>query len=723
MILLYRIIIFTTSIGSWLLGFFVYRTSPKKKPNRMWFILCLAIGIWSFGYAFSTTLKILDKDYLLAVSRISHSVGALIPAFLFHFAYVWIKMSKLTKRALIACYCSCIVVSLLTLTPFVVIDLVPKMFLLYYPVGRIGYLIYSVNFIFWGIYVHYFLFRGYKKTVGFERSQLQYLLIGSAVGFFGGAACFPLVFGIKITPYPTVLILVYLITTTYSIVRYRLMDIRIAVTRAGIFLFVYTFVLGVPFLLGYKYSLWQAAIWVMFILATAGPLIYRKLKAQAESIILAKQKYYQNLLLQAGEGMIYEHNITKLLKLIVYMVKRIVGIQYVTAFAQDSENLPYTLKALRDHNDVPTIIELDNNCDLINLIKNKKSPLMPQEIPQLQRKYLEEKLKTTFDLIVPSMGKDGLSGFLVLGEKLDKSIYTQDDINMFKILAQQSSLAIENCKFFDKFKDAQAKVAEAEKLATIGGMSAGIAHQFRNRLNVFASVSMNMSMQVEEGRSNGLNFSEEQLNLFNEWEKMADILNKEVIRCKTMIDGVVKFSREQQTETDFSLFPLKEVIDSAMWPFKLKHHLVEKDLPFELILGFDVNDCIYGIRGNMNEVILNHIDNAYESVQEKRDNFLKGEEKENYKPFIKIELEIKNSRYLIKISDNGMGIKKEDRMKIFAPFFTTKISAKSGKGIGMYVIRRMIEESHKGKIRFESDYPNGAVFFIDLPKKNIGSKV
>ena len=108
------------------------------------------------------------------------------------------------------------------------------------------------------------------------------------------------------------------------------------------------------------------------------------------------------------------------------------------------------------------------------------------------------------------------------------------------------------------------------------------------------------------------------------------------------------------------------------------------------------------------------IDNAFEATEEKK-NLLKNEEQMKYIPQIDISLTHKNDKSIIKISDNGIGIKEENNSKIFIPFFTTKSSSKSGTGIGMYIVRRMIVENHKGKIWFESKYMVGTDIIIELP--------
>jgi signal transduction histidine kinase len=146
---------------------------------------------------------------------------------------------------------------------------------------------------------------------------------------------------------------------------------------------------------------------------------------------------------------------------------------------------------------------------------------------------------------------------------------------------------------------------------------------------------------------------------------------------------------------------------------KIKHEISE--FPLELDLGND--DITYGIQPQITESLYNLIDNSYEATDENRRYRLNGEEKQTYKPKIKLKVIQHQDHTLIIVSDNGAGIKEEDKQKIFAPFFTTKSSYKSGTGIGIYTVKRMIEEIHNGQIWFESEYLKGTTFYIKLPKK------
>jgi len=132
------------------------------------------------------------------------------------------------------------------------------------------------------------------------------------------------------------------------------MDIKVAITRTGIFLVVYTLVLGVPFSLAGWGRSWIQSIfgagwyWVPIsiavILASAGPFIFRLLQRKAENLLLAQQRHYQKILLQAGEGMTRERDLGRLFKLIVYIVKKAVKIKFAAIFFHDKENRAYGLK-------------------------------------------------------------------------------------------------------------------------------------------------------------------------------------------------------------------------------------------------------------------------------------------------------------------------------------------------------------------------------------------
>jgi signal transduction histidine kinase len=185
--------------------------------------------------------------------------------------------------------------------------------------------------------------------------------------------------------------------------------------------------------------------------------------------------------------------------------------------------------------------------------------------------------------------------------------------------------------------------------------------------------------------------------------------------------GILNFARTEEKDIGFTEFSLTEIINNALDMLAVKHKLA--GFPLEIDMG--TCDLIFGVKAQIMEAVYNIIDNGHEACQEKAAKLRheaeeKGEEGviTGYSPNIKFTHIEKDFTDVLIIEDNGIGIKETDKRKIFAPFFTTKSSYKSGSGIGAYVVKRMVEENHKGKIRFDSEYLKGTKFTIELPKKN-----
>jgi len=113
----------------------------------------------------------------------------------------------------------------------------------------------------------------------------------------------------------------------------------------------------------------------------------------------------------------------------------------------------------------------------------------------------------------------------------------------------------------------------------------------------------------------------------------------------------------------------------------------------------------------LEEVFFNFIDNAYDAIVERRTTL----KEEGYRGRITVSAVGKDGSLEIIVQDNGMGLKDDNNKKVFTPFFTTKTSSRKGTGLGLYVIRKIITDSHHGKISFESKHGVGTRFIISLP--------
>jgi two-component system NtrC family sensor kinase len=559
-----------------------------------------------------------------------------------------------------------------------------------------------------------------KELSLFERNRIKYMFLVLLTGSLAIIDFLPS-YGIKIYPFGFIFIVFSVLVLAYSIIKYRLMNIKVALTRTGIFIAVYTLVLGLPFAVALGFKNWLMAIWssnwwmspliLMAVLATVGPFIYLYINRKAEEKLLKEQRHYQNILKQSSLGMTRIRNLRKLLNLITHIVTKTVRISYAAIYLYNQQTNEFILQVNRDKNRMP-LIKLGVENPLINWIMAKRQSLIYEEIKHRMQdtnvplfKALEEDMRMLgAAVVVPSFLEQKLTGFIVLGDKLSGQIYTPDDLNVFQVLASQAALAIENAQFYEETKEMQAQIAQAEKMATIGTMADGLSHQINNRfyaLSLIAGDTIDTIKMTDTSRC-----SPEIQEMLKQINYALERIEANVIQGGEVVDGILKYTRKG--EEGMEVMTLDQLIDGTIEMVQYKVKLSEIDIIR------DYPKDIPKIKANqiqMQEVFFNFIDNAYDAIVERRDTL----KESGYRGKIVISAKPKDSALEVIVQDNGMGIKNEDLKKIFTPFFTTKTSARKGTGLGLYVIRNIITETHKGKITFDSEYKVGTRFVLELP--------
>ncbi|MFH0827621.1 MAG: HAMP domain-containing sensor histidine kinase, partial [Candidatus Omnitrophota bacterium] len=245
---------------------------------------------------------------------------------------------------------------------------------------------------------------------------------------------------------------------------------------------------------------------------------------------------------------------------------------------------------------------------------------------------------------------------------------------------------------------------QAEKMATIGTMADGLSHQINNRFYALSLISGDSLDTLKLADTSKCPPEIQQIH--KQLKSALERILVNVTQGGEVVKGILKYTRKG----DEGLEPLTidQVLNGTidMVQFKVKLH------EFDIIRDYPKD--IPKIKANlvqMQEVFFNFIDNAYDSIVDRR-NELK---EEGYRGKITISAVPEGKIMKITIQDNGMGVKKEDIKKIFTPFFTTKISSRKGTGLGLYVIRNIILETHKGKIDFSSEYKGGTCFKLEIP--------
>ncbi len=281
----------------------------------------------------------------------------------------------------------------------------------------------------------------------------------------------------------------------------------------------------------------------------------------------------------------------------------------------------------------------------------------------------------------------------------------------------QSNIDLNNA--LDDLKNAQTKLVDAEKMASLGQLTAGIAHEINNPINFVSSNIRPLRRDIDDiiDLLNKIENTIKEKSLDNEFEEAKkfkkeidyDYLIHEIdVLLKGMSDGagrtveIVKglksFSRLDESDLKFA--NVNEGLDSTIIilnsTFKGKVNVVKDfgDIP-EI-------ECF---AGKLNQVFMNIINNAAQAVMTSHENDNDGQ--------VIIKTFREDNFVKISISDNGTGMPEEVKQKIFEPFFTTK-KAGEGTGLGLSIVYSIIE-LHKGVIEVNSELGKGTEFLITLP--------
>ena len=132
------------------------------------------------------------------------------------------------------------------------------------------------------------------------------------------------------------------------------------------------------------------------------------------------------------------------------------------------------------------------------------------------------------------------------------------------------------------------------------------------------------------------------------------------------------------------------------------------DLIEEVPLGLPK---LKGDLSQLSDCFFNLVDNAYDAIMRKIGKGVM----EEYRGFIRIAAYVGDDGFVrVEVTDNGLGMNSEESKNIFVPFFTTKASSEKGHGLGLYVIKKIIE-SHNGRIKLVSECEKGTTFYVDIP--------
>ena len=307
--------------------------------------------------------------------------------------------------------------------------------------------------------------------------------------------------------------------------------------------------------------------------------------------------------------------------------------------------------------------------------------------------------------------------YISYGLLLISGVFITDRVQRRRLIAKERKSAREKelhqareiKKAYNDLKATQDQLIQAEKMASLGELTAGIAHEIQNPLNFvnnFSEVNKELLEELLVELNNGDKAEIKSI--------ASDIIqNEEKIhfhgrRAESIVKNMLLHSRgdkEQKLPTDINAM-IEEFTNLAF------HGMRARDKSFQADFKFDLDNKLPQMKvvaQDIGRVILNLVNNAFYEVNKRAK-----EDADEYKPLVVVSTKKVGDRVEIHIADNGPGIPREIRDKIFQPFFTTK-HAGHGTGLGLSLSYDIITKGHNGHLDFKTKEGIGTEFTIQIP--------
>ncbi|MFA5070527.1 MAG: ATP-binding protein [Patescibacteria group bacterium] len=577
-----------------------------------------------------------------------------------------------------------------------------------------------------------------RLSKGVEKNQLRYVLIGLSVSFF-----FIILFNVvatlifknsKLVTYTSIAPLFFIGTVAYAIVKLRLMDIRVIISRSIIYFFLVLFVSSLFAALTYStVYLFQnelSANRLIFIIGISTLIVIfldpikRWLSRTTDSIFFKAKIEYPLLLRELSEIISTEIEIDVLIEKLTKTLDKGLKIKNSVLVLQSRDKV-FRVRTL-GHPHTPTLVFEKNN-PLIKYLNKEDKIIITEELRRKIEDTAEEQGKAELSksmmelskiqagAIAPIKTQEKLNAIFLFGPKLSGDVYGREEIDLIEVLAPQIALAIEKSKLYEEVRSftqtLQSKIDEATaeiKSKNIELEEANIrlkqldqaktefvsiaSHQLRTPMTgIMGYLSMLTDGDFGACKPEHLKILKE---LLNESQRMIRLINQFLNVSKIEAGKFELAKREMQLE-DLIAAKVNELNEIAL----------KKSLKLVFIKPKEPLPKIFADPDKLNDIILNLIDNGI---------------KYTAKGGVTISVKQKGDEILTSIKDTGIGISKEDAKELFGKFQRGTGVARiqpDGSGLGLFLAKNVVE-GHKGKIWVESaGEGKGSTFFFTLPIK------
>ncbi|MBN8226889.1 GAF domain-containing protein [Corallococcus macrosporus] len=324
------------------------------------------------------------------------------------------------------------------------------------------------------------------------------------------------------------------------------------------------------------------------------------------------------------------------------------------------------------------------------LLENIERRISVMRVQAVEGKRFRDELKRLNDtraallqmkagICVPLMGNDRVIGFLNLWDERVPEAYASDEIALILEVSERMATVLENSKLYEKIR-------ERDRLAALGEMAAGLAHEIRNPLGAIKGAAQCLDPKRLPGEDG----------------EFLDVIVEEVNRLNGVVTAFLDYSRP--LKQNFGPTDLNEVVTRTM-------RLIQNDMPASVELAVELDLRLPRAEGDaeqLKQVLINLVQNAVQALGAQPGRItVRTEKPERFADFRSAPGEFVE----VRVSDTGPGIPADQQPHIFVPFFTTK---QKGTGLGLAICQRIVK-NHGGGISVQSKVGEGTVFIIRLP--------
>lgn len=369
------------------------------------------------------------------------------------------------------------------------------------------------------------------------------------------------------------------------------------------------------------------------------------------------------------------------------MIPKILTSKAAAVYLQGKKTGSFEIKAKQDftqqHQD---IIKSHFEDGIITWMFTEKRPVV---IPYLKDVTLHSNSSSKGFVIVPLISGEQQLGFVEIWHDAIQQIQRETQLGILDLLSRQVAIAIENCMLYEQLKatnsllkKSQQQVVTSEKMAAIGVLASGMAHEINNPLQViFSKVQLLQRREQNEKTKTSL-----------------EAIERQAMRISNIVTSVLRNARNQN-HSELQATDVHMIVQDVLTVAYSKLLLQNIDVKCEFA---GKTPKILGNAGELTQVFTNLIENARHAMKTGG--------------ILSIKSKIRGRFLLIHVEDTGSGISEEHLNRIFEPFFTTK-EPNEGTGLGLFLCYQIIER-HKGKISVESTVGKGTRFTLQLPIAN-----